>query len=157
MSRTEVPCHGGRAFNGFHLKKESPLGTAEALAIFANSTLGAIARIGYGNASQEGRSCLSATSFPKVPYPNFAGNTSEATTAREIATRVFPRLSRLELEPFAFCYRDPARHEIDLVCAKMLGLPDSAGTRKLLQAYREAFANEPRGAWSAEADQKGFG
>ncbi len=53
-------------------------------------------------------------------------------------------LARLELESFAYCFRDANRHQIDLVVAELLGL-DTTDTaiHELLVCYRLLFASEP--------------
>ena len=53
-------------------------------------------------------------------------------------------LASTELQPFAYCFRDTNRHQIDLVVAEMLGI-DPAGTavREMLEHYRLLFSSEP--------------
>ena len=50
----------------------------------------------------------------------------------------------MELEPFVYCFRDKARHEIDSAVAEMLGLNRmDAGVQSMLAHWRLLFANEP--------------
>ena len=76
--------------------------------------------------------------------PAFNADTPEAQRAREIAGRNFNRLSKLTLQPFAYCFRDKNRHEIDSVVAEMLGLdPKDQAIQEMLAHYRLLFASEP--------------
>ena len=62
----------------------------------------------------------------------------------EVAEEHFSRLSEMRLEPFAYCFRDEARHEIDNVVAEMLGLdPKASNVQEMLEHYRVLFASEP--------------
>ena len=50
----------------------------------------------------------------------------------------------MELEPFVYCFRDKARHEIDSAVAEMLGLNRiDADVQAMLAHWRLLFANEP--------------
>ena len=64
--------------------------------------------------------------------------------ARFIADANFDRLSKLDLEPFVYCFRDKNRHEIDNLVAEMLGLDSNdADTQAMMHQYRILFASEP--------------
>ena len=148
---TKEPAHGGPAFNALQIPDHIYDGTLEAVAIFHNSTWGQIPRLRYGHSAQEGRSRLVAGTMFKLPCPDFNTNTTTAAFARSIALSEFDRISNLELMPFAQCWRDPARAEIDRTCARMLGLPSGPDTEELLDLYRQMFAREP----SVHGRQKG--
>ena len=50
----------------------------------------------------------------------------------------------MELEPFAYCFRDENRWRIDDVVAEMVGLdPSDADVADMLALYRLMFASEP--------------
>ena len=49
----------------------------------------------------------------------------------------------MELQPFAYCFRDSNRRQIDLVVAEMLGLDPAAAIHDMLEYYRLLFASEP--------------
>ncbi len=50
----------------------------------------------------------------------------------------------MELQPFAYCFRDTNRHQIDLVVAEMLGLdPADTAVHEMLEHYRLLFSSEP--------------
>ena len=119
-------------------------GTEPAIAVFYNSVFGAILRSAYGQSTQPGRSTIQVKAIPGLPCPDFGADTDAARRAVSAAAEAFPALSRLELQPFAYCFRDKNRQRIDLAAAEMLGLdPDSAETRAMLRHYRLLFAREP--------------
>ena len=133
--------HGGRAWNAMQGLSNS---VAQCLALYYNSTFGAIVRTAYGQSTQAGRAPIQIGSIPGLPCPAFHADTPEAQRARDIANRNFGKLSRLPLEPFAYCFRDASRHKIDLAVAEMLGLdPGDAAIREMLEHYRLLFASEP--------------
>ena len=56
----------------------------------------------------------------------------------------FAELSELELEPFAYCFRDENRWRIDDVVAEMIGLDTKdRDVREMIAHYRLMFASEP--------------
>ena len=134
--------HGGRSWNALQgLSDEN----ARCLTLFYNSTLGAIVWRAYGQKGQRGpRAAMQVGAILGLPCPDFNGDTPDAQRARNIAAEHFDRLSRLPLEPFAYCFRDTNRHAIDSVVAEMLGLdPRDDATQKMLAHYRMLFASEP--------------
>ena len=133
--------HGGRAWNAMQgLSDEA----GWCIALYYNSVFGAIVRNAYGQSTQAGRATIQVGAIPGLPCPAFHADTPEAQRARDIAGQHFDELSRLPLEPFAYCFRDANRHRIDSVVADMLGL-DSAdpAIQAMLADYRQLFASEP--------------
>ena len=98
----------------------------------------------YGQSAQAGRATVQVGAIPGLPCPTFHADTPEAQRARDIAKQNFSQLSKLTLEPFAYCFRDKNRRRIDNVVAEMLGLdPQDEGVKEM-QAYPcLLFANEP--------------
>ena len=141
MAATGETARGGAVWNALQNIKA---GTEPAIAVFYNSVFGAILRSAYGQSTQPGRSAIQVKAVAGLPCPDFGADTDEARRAVSVAAMAFPALSRLELQPFAYCFRDENRHRIDLAAAEMLGLvPDSAQTRAMLRHYRLPFAREP--------------
>lgn len=133
--------HGGRAWNA--LQNITPDAEA-AIALFYNSIFGAALRSAYGQSTQSGRSTIQVNAIAGTPCPDFGADTDAARRALDIAGREFEALSALELEPFAYCFRDGNRQRIDSVVADMLGLDAAdAGVQALLGRYRLLFAREP--------------
>ncbi len=133
--------HGGSSWNAL---LGLPDDVAKPIALYYNSTFGAIVRTAYAKSPQAGRARIQVGATAGLPCPAFHADTPEAQRARDIASRNFDELSRLPLEPFAYCFRDANRHKIDLVAAEMLGLdPDDAAIREMLAHYRRLFASEP--------------
>ena len=141
VSRTTKPAHGGRAWNAMQKVSDN---AGQCIALYYNSTIGAIVRNAYGQSTQAGRAPIQIGSIPGLPYPAFHADTPEAQRARDIANRNFGQLSCLPLEPFAYCFRDTNRHKIDSVVAEMLGLdPQDEAVKEMLAYYRLLFASEP--------------
>ena len=75
-----------------------------------------------------------------LPCPDFSEDTAGAH-ARWVAGMNF---ATLELEPFAYCFRDANRRKIDGVVAEMIGLdPNDSDVADMLVHYRLMFASEP--------------
>ena len=139
--RTAKLAHGGRAWNAMQGFSND---AGKCITLYYNSTLGGIVRNAYGQSAQAGRAPIQVGSIPGLPCPAFHADTPEGQRARDIAARRFDELAALELEPFAYCFRDVNRHTIDLVVAEMLGLnPDDVAIRDMLAYYRRLFAGEP--------------
>ena len=142
VAKTNRERHGGRAWNALQGLTDA---TGACVALFFNSVFGAFAMRAYGQSPQQGpRGNVQVGAIPGLPCPNFAADSDEARKAREIAMARFDELSRLELEPFPYCFRDKARHMIDNAAAEMLGLdPADSGVQAMLAHYRCLFASEP--------------
>ena len=142
MAVTREPAHGGRTWNALQSVADE---VAKCVALFNNSTLGVIVIRAYGQKGQRGpRAAFQVGAIPGLPCPAFHANTPAAQRARDIAGQYFDELTRLPLEPFAYCFRDANRHRIDNAVAEMLGLdPQDAGIQDMLSHYRLLFASEP--------------
>ena len=141
VANTARLAHGGSSWNALQGLSDE---VARAIALYYNSTLGAIIRVAYAQSPQAGRARIQISSIPGMPCPAFHADTPEAQRARDIAGQHFDELARLPLEPFAYCFRDANRHRIDSVAAEMLGLdPQSPAIQAMLAHYRTLFAREP--------------
>ena len=141
VAKTSRPVHGGRAWNAL---QELPDSVGQCLALYYNSIFGAIMRNAYGQSTQAGRATIQVLALQGMPCPAFHVNTQEARTAREIAEKHFSRLLEIRLQPFAYCFRDDNRREIDDVVAEMLGLdPTTSEIQEMMEHYRVLFASEP--------------
>lgn len=141
VANTSRLVHGGRAWNAMQgLSNDA----GQCIALYYNSTFGAIVRNAYGQSTQAGRAPIQVGSIPGLPCPAFHADTPEAQRARDIAGQHFDELSRLPLEPFAYCFQDANRHKIDSVVAEMLGLDSaSPAIQEMMAHYRLLFASEP--------------
>ncbi len=142
MARTRALVHGGRTWNALQEITEE---NAMCATLFSNSIFGAIVRRAYGQKGQRGpRAAVQVGSIPGIPCPAFHIDTAAAASARSIAASNFDRLTKLNLEPFVYCFRDENRHQIDDVVAGMLGLdPQEPAVSEMLHRYRMLFASEP--------------
>ena len=141
FAHTRNENHGGRAWNALQEISDE---VGRCVALFYNSIFGAIIRQVYGQSTQPGRARLQVGAINGLPCPNFGADTPEARRARDIAAARFDSLSELDLEPFAYCFRDENRHQIDSAVAEMLGLdPSDSDVQAMLEYYRLLFASEP--------------
>ena len=141
IAHTETPAHGGGAWNALQVPNEE---VGRALALFWNSVFGGILRHLCAVNTQSGRATVQLDHLAGLPCPNFTADSGAAWQALEIAEREFGRLAELSLDPFALCFQDANRHQIDLAVAEMIGLdPDEPRIRGMLERYRLLFAQEP--------------
>ena len=141
FAKTNNAVHGGNAWNAIQGLADSH---GACLTLFYNSIFGAITRQAYAQSTQPGRAMVHVKAIDGLPCPNFGADTPEADRARRIAGMWFDSLSDLELEPFAYCFRDENRHQIDSTVAEMLGLnPNDPDVKAMLAHYRLLFASEP--------------
>ena len=141
FAHTRNENHGGTSWNAIQDISDD---AGRCVALFYNSVFGAIVRQVYGQSTQPGRARLQVGAINGVPCPDFGADTPAARRAREIAAARFDDCAKLDLEPFAYCFRDKNRHEIDSVVAETLGLnPADAGVQAMLAHYRLLFAKEP--------------
>ena len=142
VAHTRTLVHGGSAWNALQGRDES---ANKAVALFLNSVWGCLILNAYAKSGQRGpRARLQVNGIPGLPCPAFHLDTPAAQRARDIAEQHFDELARLELEPFAYCFRDANRHRIDDVVAEMLGLdPNESAVQEMLAYWRILFAGEP--------------
>lgn len=142
VAHTRTLVHGGSAWNALQGQNVS---ANKAVALFLNSVWGCLILNAYAKSGQRGpRARLQIKGIPGLPCPAFHLDTPAAQRARDIADRHFDELAGLELEPFAYCFRDANRHRIDDVVAEMLGLdPNDSAVREMLAYWRVLFAGEP--------------
>ena len=118
---------GGRAWPNFRLREER---WEEAVALWANCTLGLMAFWWAGSRQQQGRAVLTISGLPGLMVLD-PGALSEAGLAR--AAAIFARFRGAALLPANEAWRDEARRALDrAVLVELLGLPEDT---------REAFAN----------------
>lgn len=133
--------HGGRAWNALQNLDDE---VGRCLALWNNSVFGGIIRNAYGQTTQAGRATIQVIAIMGLPCPDFGLDTTAGAHARRVAGLNFADLSELELEPFAYCFRDENRWQIDNVVAEMIGLnPNDPVVADMLAHYRLMFASEP--------------
>ena len=141
FAHTRTQSHGGRSWNAIQDISDE---VGRCVALFYNSVFGAIVRQAYGQSTQPGRAPIQVGAIEGLPCPDFGASTAEGRYARSVAKRRFPSLAEMELEPFVYCFRDKARHEIDNAVAEMLGLNQmDTGVQDMLAHWRLLFADEP--------------
>ena len=141
FAHTDNDVHGGQAWNALQGLDDE---VGRCLALWNNSVFGGIVRSAYGQSSQAGRARIQVNAIPGLPCPDFGSDTSAGAHARRVAGLNFAELSVLELEAFAYCFRDENRWRIDDVVAEMIGLDASdADVADMLALYRLMFASEP--------------
>ncbi len=138
---TQANHHGGRAWNAMQDLGDE---VGCCLALWHNSIFGGIVRNAYGQTTQAGRATIQINAIAGLPCPDFGADTVAGAHARSVAGANFAELSRLELEPFAYCFRDANRWRIDDVVAEMIGLDtQDPNVREMMRDYRLMFASEP--------------
>ena len=141
FAHTHSDVHGGRAWNALQNLDDE---VGRCLALWNNSVFGGIVRNAYGQTTQAGRATIQVNAIAGLPCPDFGSDTTGGAHARWVAGLNFAELSELELEPFAYCFRDENRWRIDDVVAEMIGLdPSDADVADMLALYRLMFASEP--------------
>ena len=139
LAKTDVLCHGGNSWSALQGLNDD---VGRCIALWFNSVFGAIVRDAYGQSTQPGRAQLQVKAIAGLPCPDF-GSVAGAN-ARWVAGMNFAALSALELEPFAYCFRDANRKQVDDVVAEMIGLdPSDKDVADMLAHYRLMFASEP--------------
>ena len=136
---TESDCIGGRAWTTISSKP----GVAESIAVFLNSTYGMIVRVGYGEATDLGRSTMGVSAVDGHPIPDFASKSNSGRKARRIAVENFDRLRKLPLQRISLSALDANRAEIDRVVTLMLGLDWNPETENMLAAWRRLMCLQP--------------
>ena len=136
IAKTATAIHGGNGWNALQDLSDE-IGTC--IALYFNSTFGAVVRSAYGQSTHPGRAQIQINAIAGLPCPDFAADTPAAQHARDVAAQYFDTLASMELQPFAYCFRDTNRHQIDLVVAEMLGLnPADTAVHEMLEQYQEA-------------------
>ena len=112
---------GGRAWPNFRLQDSR---WDEAVALWANCTLGLMAFWWAGARQQQGRAVTTVSELPKLMVLDPRGR-SEDWVAR--AGGIFERFRDAELRPANEAYRDDARQALDsAVLVELAGLPEEA-------------------------------
>lgn len=137
---TDKPMMGGNAWTAL-LSEDN--GVKAALAIWLNSTLGAMIITGYGQTTQPGRALMKIRALRGLPVPNFAADSPAGEHARSAAQERFSELAQLDLEPLSYAFRDPNRKRIDAVVLDMLGLGGDADVERALDHLRSVWSREP--------------
>ena len=111
---------GGRAWPNFRLTDTAG---EEAVALWANTTLGLISFWWTGGRQQQGRSIMTITQLPELPMLDVRQLSREQI---ERSHRLFADFRDHEFLPANEAYRDPARQALDqAVLIDLLGLPES--------------------------------
>lgn len=126
---------GGRAWVAL---KHDDIRVCRAFALWANSTLGMMARWTQGQRTQTGRSTMRGGAMEKVPCPRL-DRIGDAML--DFAAVEFERLTSLRLRPAYHAHLDEARWGIDLAVVKMLELPEDA--IEVIEALRLLWCQEP--------------
>lgn len=141
LAKTDVLCHGGNSWSALQGLSDD---VGRCIALWFNSIFGAIVRDAYGQSTQPGRAQLQVKAIAGLPCPDFGADTAAGVHARWVAGLNFAGLSGLELEPFAYCFRDENRWKIDDVVAEMIALDvKDRSVQDMMAHYRLMFASEP--------------
>ncbi len=130
---------GGRSWTTL----EAEGATAEAIALYLNSTYGLLIRTGYGQSTDLGRSPIQIRAIDGHPIPDFTADTEEGKAARHIAHENFDRLRKLKLNRIALSAIDKNRAEIDRVVTLMLGIEWNPQTENMLDSWRRLMCLQP--------------
>ncbi len=117
---TPSPCLGGRAWPGFHPRREA---WTPPLVLWANSTLGLMTFWWRGSRQQQGRAIATISALPQLPMLDASTLTGEQL---ERAAAIFERFKGELFLPANEAYRDDARKALDrAVLVELLGLPEA--------------------------------
>ena len=128
---------GGRAWPNFTIEGDTL--REEALALWANTTLGLIAFWWMGSRQQQGRAILTISSLPSLPVLDV-----RALSARQLksAEKIFADFRDWKFLPANEAYRDETRQALDqAVLCDLLGLPESI--LEPLDVLRRQWCAEP--------------
>lgn len=139
VAYTEEPSMGGRSWTTL----EAEGATAEAIALYLNSTYGLLIRTGYGQSTDLGRSPIQIRAIDGHPIPDFTADTVAGKTARRIAQENFESLRQLKLNRIALSAIDKNRAEIDRVVTLMLGIEWNPQTENMLDSWRRLMCLQP--------------
>lgn len=134
---TPKPSIGGRAWPNFTVDGDAR--REEALALWANTTLGLISFWWVAGRQQQGRAILTITGLPSLPVLDV-----RELDARQlgIAERIFEDFRNWTFLPANEAYRDDTRKALDqAVLCELLGLPESI--LEPLDVLREQWCAEP--------------
>lgn len=137
---TDDPVMGGNAWTALISNDD---GLKSALALWLNSTLGAIIITGYGQTTQPGRALMKIRALRGFPVPNFAADSPAGEHARSVAQERFAELAELELEPLSYAFRDANRKRIDAVVMEMLGVGADPDAARAIDRLRTVWCREP--------------
>ena len=141
VAYTENSYHGGRAWNALQELDED---AGRCVALWYNSTFGAITRYVYSQSTQPGRATFGVKAIPELPCLDFGADNPSAEHARKVANKYFAEAAQLKLEPLVYSFRDKNRHRIDDITAEMVGLdPKDSSVQEMMAHYRILFASEP--------------
>lgn len=135
----DEPAMGGSTWTTLQHDDEAVL---RAMLIWLNSTPGLIVRWAHGQTTQHGRARLQIGDIADMPVPDFAADSEAAETARRIADAEFENLRALKLKQVALAAPDKARHKIDDVALRMLGIHDQP-VLDALHTIRRQWCAEP--------------
>ncbi len=117
---TPEPSIGGRAWPNFRLLNAAG---EEAVALWANSTLGLMSFWLTGGRQQQGRSIMTISQLPELPTLDVRQLSMEQI---ERSHRIFADFLDYEFLPANEAYHDPVRQALDqAVLIDLLGLPES--------------------------------
>ena len=139
-ARTSQPAMGGRAWAALVSSDDA---VKDALAIWLNSTLGMMIRTGYTQTTQAGRATVGVRALADFPVPDFAEQGPAGEQVRAVAQEKYGELSRLELEPVSYTFRDRNRQRIDDAALEMLGLGDNQDAYRAVDHLRKLWCREP--------------
>ena len=128
---------GGTAWPNFRVEGDSR--REEALALWANTTLGLIAFWWVGTRQHQGRVRLTISNLPSLPALDVRTLTESQL---RLALRLFTEFAARDLLPANEAYRDETRQDLDrAVLCELLGLPESI--LEPLALLRRQWCEEP--------------
>ena len=139
-AKTSEPMMGGSSWTALLSDDE---GVKAALAVWLNSTLGAIMRTAYAQTTQPGRARMQVRAIKDFPVPDFAAESEAGAHARAAALERLPALAELELRPFAYAAQDDNRKAIDAAALGLVGLGANDDAASALDWLRQEWCKEP--------------
>lgn len=133
---TEKPTLGGRAWPNFKLNQE---GLEEAMALWANTSLGIMLYWFAASRQQGGRAILTISRLEDLPVLDVSSLGKEQLKK---AMKLWDGISKEDFLPANEAYRDPVRQKLDeAIIFEVLGLPKSV--LDSVELLRLKWCNEP--------------
>lgn len=139
VARTNINVLGGRSWAGLSHNDET---LKFAFTVWANSIFGFVAYWQQGQRQQSGRSTMQIADTHKLLVPDFSDSRLTARAAEAYQTGNIDQLFTTQLDRANNCGEDPHRQQLNLIAAKILGIPEEHH-EETIKRLSQAWAAEP--------------
>ena len=139
VARTNISILGGSSWAGLSHNDET---LKFAFTVWANSIFGFIAYWQQGQRQQSGRTRMQIADTHKLLVPDFSDSRLAARAAEAHKTENIDQLFTTQLDRANKCGEDPHRQQLNLIAAKILGIPEEH-QEEIIKRLSQAWAAEP--------------